>query len=116
MVEEEPCVYAACFLSAPQELVPITEEVPVPFDYHRFIIGGKGKDVRKMMQDYDVNISIPHPSENSDLVKVSGPPENVERARKALQDKVTQLDAEKEDRVRALGCRGFGFGVYNNQG
>ena len=37
-------------------LVPITAEVPVPFDLHRFIIGQKGKDVREMMTTYDVNI------------------------------------------------------------
>ena len=98
------CEHVAIFSSTSQELVPITEEVQVPFDYHRFIIGGKGKDVRKMMQDYDVNISIPPPSENSDLVRVSGPPENVERARKALEQKVAQLDAEKEDRVRERYC------------
>ena len=82
----------------------------MPFDYHRFIIGGKGKDVRKMMQEYDVNISIPPPSEHSDLVRVSGPPENVERARKALEQKVAQLDAEKEDRVRKQHCPFGGLG------
>ncbi|KAL8583524.1 hypothetical protein ACOMHN_054840 [Nucella lapillus] len=81
------------------DLVPITIEVPVPFDYHRFIIGQKGRDVRRMMQDFDVNISIPPPSENSDIVRISGPPENAERAKKALEERVTQLDAEKEDRL-----------------
>ena len=105
------CEYVAIFSSTSQELVPITEEVQVPFDYHRFIIGGKGKDVRKMMQDYDVNISIPPPSENSNLVRVSGPPENVERARKALEQKVAQLDAEKEDRVREWHCPWGGGGL-----
>ena len=42
-----------------QALVPITEEMEVAFDLHRFIIGQKGRDVRKMMEDNDVNISIP---------------------------------------------------------
>jgi polyribonucleotide nucleotidyltransferase len=42
-----------------QALVPITEEMNVPYDLHRFIIGTKGRDVRKMMEDNDVNISIP---------------------------------------------------------
>lgn len=92
------------FVFRVQALVPITEEVPVPFDYHRFIIGQKGRDVRRMMQEYDVNIAIPQASENSDLVRVSGPPENVARARQALQEKVAQLDGEKEDRVRKIFC------------
>ncbi len=37
-------------------LVPITSEVAVPYDLHRFIIGQKGKDVREMMTTFDVNI------------------------------------------------------------
>lgn len=37
-------------------LVPVTAEVSVPFDLHRFIIGQKGKDVREMMTTFDVNI------------------------------------------------------------
>ncbi|KAK7477919.1 hypothetical protein BaRGS_00030828, partial [Batillaria attramentaria] len=81
------------------DLVPVTEEVPVPYDFHRFIIGQKGRDVRRMMQDFDVNISIPPASENSDIVKVTGPPENVKRARKALEEKVIQLESEKEERA-----------------
>lgn len=56
------------YICSVQALVPISMEVTVPFDYHRFIIGQKGRDVRKMMQDYDVNISIPPPTENSDQV------------------------------------------------
>lgn len=37
-------------------LIPVTVEVSVPFDLHRFIIGQKGKDVREMMNAHDVNI------------------------------------------------------------
>ncbi|XP_025081209.1 vigilin-like [Pomacea canaliculata] len=81
------------------DLVPVTEEVPVPFDMHRFIIGQKGRDVRRMMEEYDVNISIPPATESSDIVRVTGPPENVKKARAALEDKVAQLEAEKEDRA-----------------
>ena len=80
-----------------QDLVPITEEVSVPFDYHRFIIGQKGRDVRQLMTDFEVNIAIPPPTDNSDLVKVSGPPQNVARAKQALLD-----DEEREDRVSII--------------
>lgn len=82
-----------------QDLVPVTEETTVPFDYHRYIIGQQGKDVRRMMGDYDVNISIPPAEEHSDIVKVTGPPANVKRALQALHDKCDQLEREKEDRV-----------------
>ncbi|XP_052081432.1 vigilin-like [Mytilus californianus] len=82
-----------------QDLVPVTEEMTVPFDYHRYIIGAKGKDVREMMGDYDVNISIPPAEDHSDKVKVTGPPANVKRALEALQERCDQLEKEKEDRL-----------------
>ena len=77
----------------------------MPYDFHRFIIGQKGRDVRKMMQDFDVNISIPPADENSNIVHVSGPPANVKRAKQALEEKVEQLEKEQEDRVRSRGGR-----------
>ena len=85
-----------------QELVPITEEICVPFDFHRYIIGQKGKDVRRMMEQFNVNISVPPQDEHSDYIKVRGPPANVKRAADALADKVKNLELEKEDRVNAL--------------
>jgi polyribonucleotide nucleotidyltransferase len=82
-----------------QALVPITEEVSVPYDFHRFIIGQKGRDVRKMMEDFDVNIAIPPADDHSDLVKITGPPAHVENAKEALAEKVKQLEGEQADRV-----------------
>jgi len=79
--------------------VPITEEVAVPYDLHRFIIGQKGRDVRKMMEEFDVNVAIPAAEEHSDIVKITGPPANVAKAKNALDEKVKQLEAEQEDRV-----------------
>lgn len=98
--KKERCEAAKAALLA---LVPVTEEVTVPFELHRFIIGQKGKDVRKMMEDHDVNISIPPAVETSDVVKVTGPPANVAAARQALEEKITQLEGEQEDRK----LRGF---------
>lgn len=77
----------------------MTLEVNVPFDFHRFIIGMKGRDVRKMMEDCDVNISVPHVDQKSDVIRVTGPLANVEQAKVALIDRVAQLEQEKEDRV-----------------
>lgn len=81
------------------DLVPITKEVSVPFDFHRYIIGQKGRDVRKLMDEYNVNISIPPQQQQSDLIKVTGPPANVKRAEDALAEKVQALELEKEDRL-----------------
>lgn len=39
-----------------QALVPVTIEVEVPFDLHRFIIGQKGVGIRKMMDEFEVSL------------------------------------------------------------
>lgn len=80
-------------------LVPITEDAPVPFDFHRFIIGQKGKDVRRLMEEYDVNIAVPPAMERSDTIKITGPPKNVAAAKVAVADKVAELELEKEDKI-----------------
>lgn len=41
-------------LSSFQALVPVTVDVDVPFDLHRYIIGQKGAGIRKMMEEYEV--------------------------------------------------------------
>jgi len=79
-------------------LVPITEDVTMPYDFHRFIIGLKGQDVRKMMEKYDVNITVPPQYEKSDIIKVSGPAANVTRAKEALQNKREELEKAQEDK------------------
>lgn len=41
-------------VSFPQALVPVTIEVEVPFELHRYIIGQKGSGIRKMMDEFEV--------------------------------------------------------------
>lgn len=38
-----------------QALVPITEDVEVSYELHRYIIGQKGSGIRKMMEEYEVS-------------------------------------------------------------
>ena len=78
--------------------VPVETEVIVPYDYHRFIIGQKGREVRDLMERFDVNISVPHSSHQSDSIKVTGLPDNTKRAKDAILERVAQLDDEKKDR------------------
>lgn len=80
-------------------LVPITEEVEVPFEFHRFIIGQKGKDVRKMMEDHEVSITVPPPEEKSNIISVTGPPSNVQGAKAALEERCVILENEKQDKI-----------------
>ena len=107
-----PCPSPAPPLPLPcpslQALVPITVEVAVPNDYHKYIIGQRGREVRALMDEFEVQITIPPSEKRLDTITVSGPPSRVEAAKKAVEQKVEQLDAEKEDRVRRSG----GWGQY----
>uniref|UniRef100_A0A8C9WS62 High density lipoprotein binding protein b n=1 Tax=Scleropages formosus TaxID=113540 RepID=A0A8C9WS62_SCLFO len=92
----EKCEMARAALLA---LVPVTVDVEVPYDLHRYIIGQKGSGIRKMMEGYEVNIWVPQPEQQSDVIKVTGQVANVERAHAALLERVKELQAEQEDRA-----------------
>ncbi|KAG7265930.1 hypothetical protein CRUP_036123 [Coryphaenoides rupestris] len=72
----EKCELAKAALLA---LVPVTEDVEVSYELHRYIIGQKGSGIRKMMEEYEVT--------------------NVERAKQGLLERVRELQAEQEDRA-----------------
>ncbi|XP_072349563.1 vigilin isoform X2 [Scyliorhinus torazame] len=84
-------------------LVPVTVNVEVPFDLHRYIIGQKGSGIRKMMEEYEVNIAVPPPEQQSDIIKITGLTANLERAQTGILERVRELQAEQEDRA----LRGF---------
>lgn len=79
-------------------LVPISDTVEVPFDNHRFIIGQKGAGIRKMMDEFDVNISVPSSEKQSDTIIVTGTVKNVEAAIEALKNKNGEIEAENNER------------------
>ncbi|KAG7202071.1 hypothetical protein KM043_004746 [Ampulex compressa] len=81
------------------DLVPITIEVEVPFDFHRSIIGLKGRDVRELMNTHDVHILLSPAEEKLDYIKISGTPSCVESAKQAVLEKYKALEAEREDRA-----------------
>ncbi|XP_062355486.1 vigilin isoform X3 [Cinclus cinclus] len=82
-----------------QALVPVTIEVEVPFDLHRYIIGQKGSGIRKMMDEFEVNIQVPAPELQSDIITITGLATNLDRAKVGLLDRVKELQAEQEDRA-----------------
>ncbi|XP_041066757.1 high density lipoprotein binding protein a isoform X2 [Carcharodon carcharias] len=93
---KERCDTARAALLA---LVPVTIEVDVPFDLHRYIIGQKGSGIRKMMEEYEVNIAVPPPEEQSDTIKITGLASHLDRAREGLNERVKELQMEQEDRA-----------------
>lgn len=82
------------------KLVPVTEEINVAFDLHRSIIGQKGRDVRDLMNNYDVHIELSPQHERLDIIKVTGAADNVEEAKKAIFERVAKL--EEDRKVREL--------------
>ncbi|CAB3411378.1 unnamed protein product [Caenorhabditis bovis] len=78
-------------------LVPISKVIQLPIDMHRSIIGRGGETVRKMMQDYDVNITIPKDNASEDIT-VTGQLDNVDQALEALREKLAEYEAQAEDR------------------
>ncbi|CAJ0581839.1 unnamed protein product, partial [Mesorhabditis spiculigera] len=79
-------------------LVPISKQVTVPFEMHRFLIGRGGETVRKIMQDCDVNIAIPKEEQQTEEITITGAHEAVELAIQAIDEKRVEFDAQAEDR------------------
>lgn len=80
------------------DLVPITIDIEVPFELHRSIIGQRGQDVKRLMDTFDVHIVLSPPNEQQDLIKITGTPTNVERAKLAIHERVLELEDERKDR------------------
>uniref|UniRef100_A0A8C7IIZ5 Vigilin n=1 Tax=Oncorhynchus kisutch TaxID=8019 RepID=A0A8C7IIZ5_ONCKI len=92
---KERCEAAVEALKA---LVPVTTEVEVPFELHRYIIGQKGSGIRKMMDEFEVNIQVPAPELQSDIISITGLANHLDRAKEGLLERVKELTAEQEDR------------------
>uniref|UniRef100_A0A3B3ZCV3 Vigilin n=1 Tax=Periophthalmus magnuspinnatus TaxID=409849 RepID=A0A3B3ZCV3_9GOBI len=93
---KERCESAVEALKA---LVPVTIEVEVPFELHRYIIGQKGSGIRKMMDEFEVNIQVPAPEQQSDKIAITGLSSHLDRAKDGLLERVKELQAEQEDRA-----------------
>ncbi|XP_072246236.1 high density lipoprotein binding protein a isoform X3 [Leuresthes tenuis] len=86
-------------IEALKALVPVTVEVEVPFELHRYIIGQKGSGIRKMMDEFEVNIQVPAPEQQSNKIAITGLASHLDRAKEGLLDRVKELQAEQEDRA-----------------
>ena len=73
--------------------------VDVPYEFHRFIIGQRGREVRGLADEHRVNIEVPKAELKQNVISVFGPAKNCEEARHAIQRKVQQFEAEKEEKV-----------------
>ncbi|XP_017280693.1 high density lipoprotein binding protein a isoform X2 [Kryptolebias marmoratus] len=86
-------------MEALKALVPVTIEVEVPFELHRYIIGQKGSGIRKMMDEFEVNIQVPAPELQSNKIAITGLTTHLDRAKEGLLERVKELQAEQETRA-----------------
>ncbi|KAI1882721.1 hypothetical protein AGOR_G00237830 [Albula goreensis] len=93
---KERCEAAVEALKA---LVPVTIDVEVPYELHRYIIGQKGAGIRKMMDEYEVNIQVPAPELQSDTISITGLANHLDRAKEGLLERVKELQLEQQDRA-----------------
>ena len=74
-----------------------TEILEVKPDKHRLLIGRGGDARRQMEQQFGVTINVPRQSETGPArsqVKVSGQPENVEKAKAHIQELTKEVEGE----------------------
>lgn len=80
------------------DLVPVSEEIAVPFDLHRSIIGQKGRDVRDLMSRFDVHIELSPQEQQLDVIRITGAAQNIAEAKVALEERVRELELDRKDR------------------
>lgn len=67
---------------------------------HRDLIGVRGGSIRELKDKFpSVIINIPSQTENSDVVKLRGPKDDVKKCRKALADAVKEIERKNYCKV-----------------
>lgn len=79
-------------------LIPVTVEIEVPFNFHRFIIGPKGAAIKELKDKYDVTINVPPSNDQNNLITIKGLEKNVQDAKDAINERVEELVKEQQDR------------------
>ena len=80
----------------------ITSSIDVPTDKHRVLIGRGGEARRNLESQFSVSIDIPRQGDTRSDVKVTGAPENVEKAKAHITDLVKGQEGESVPVPRKL--------------
>ena len=57
----------------------------IPREHYRFILGAKGKKLAELELETATKILIPRQEENSDVIKITGSKEGLDRAQHEIQ-------------------------------
>jgi polyribonucleotide nucleotidyltransferase len=79
----------------------VKENVQIDQRVHSMIIGQRGRGIRKIMQDYNVDIKLPREGDSEpNLVQITGPSEdNVMDCKEHLLDLAEEFEQEVQDKV-----------------
>ncbi|KAI5710689.1 hypothetical protein M8J76_008632 [Diaphorina citri] len=64
----------------------------IDYKLHRQIIGPKGESVRELQDKFEVQIAFPSFAEKSDVVKIRGPKDNVDKCDKHLKKMLKEIN------------------------
>jgi len=73
-------------------------EVPIYKQFHKFVIGKGGSNIRKIRDETQTKIDLPAEGEKSDVITITGKKENVEEARdriQKIQDELANIVTEE---------------------
>ncbi|XP_015598207.1 vigilin [Cephus cinctus] len=73
-------------------------EVPIFKQFHKFVIGKGGANIRKIREETQTKIELPAEGEQSDVITITGKKENVEEAKekiKKIQDEQANITSEE---------------------
>ncbi|ESN97039.1 hypothetical protein HELRODRAFT_114382 [Helobdella robusta] len=80
------------------DLIPVTEEMEIPHEFHGQIIGQKGAFIRQIQDEFNVNLVVPPQADRKDCIKIVGPKKSLEGVKEELRKKVELLEKERLDR------------------
>jgi predicted PilT family ATPase len=79
------------------KLIPVSDEIEVPFDLHRLLRGQKSNYINDLKNNYDTRIEFPQREHPGDFIKITGTAENVEQVKQAIEERVKELIIRVEE-------------------
>lgn len=72
-------------------------QIPVPRGQHQFIVGDRGNSLHDFLQETGCAIILPPDSDDSEMVTITGPPENIEQGINKIIDMASSMQSSNVD-------------------
>jgi len=81
--------FIVCFIENNTLISPVclkaNQTIRIPREHHRFILGAKGAKLQELELQTATKITIPRADDNSDLIKIVGTKEGIDKAMHDIQ-------------------------------